>query len=227
MCLKRVLVAYTFCSVICFGQVAYTYDAGGHLTRAASATGGSIVYAYDAAGNLVGRTVQLGPASIITSVATADGGSFIAQNTFVTITGNNLVPANTPREGVIWSNAPSFNSGQMPTQLGNVGVTVNGKLAYVYFYCSVATSTVCTSDQINILTPLEDTTGIVPVVVTNGNTSSGPYMAEIHPVAPAFLRFGASSYVAATHVDNSLVGPVTLYSGYSTPARPGETIVIY
>ena len=33
--------------------------------------------------------------------------------------------------------------------------------------------------------------------------------------------------ILATHADGSLIGPATLYPGLSTPALPGETIVLY
>jgi uncharacterized protein (TIGR03437 family) len=46
-------------------------------------------------------------------------------------------------------------------------------------------------------------------------------------VSPAFLLFGSSSYVAATHLNNTLIGPASLYPGSSTPAQPGEEVVIY
>jgi uncharacterized protein (TIGR03437 family) len=168
---------------------------------------------------------------VITSVSTASGGSNIAQNTFIVIKGTNLVPASTPAAGMIWSTAPSFASGQMPTQLGAVSVTVNGNPAYIYFYCSAVTSTVCATDQINVLTPLDSTVGSVPIVVTStassGTTTSSPYSANQAAVSPAFLLFGSSSYVAATHLNYSLIGPTSLYSGSSTPAAPGEQVVIY
>ncbi|HTB12228.1 MAG TPA: hypothetical protein VK752_11680 [Bryobacteraceae bacterium] len=176
-------------------------------------------------------TGTVGPSSTITSVSTASGGSNIAQNTFIVIKGTNLVPANTPAAGIIWSSAPSFANGQMPTQLGSVSVTVNGNPAYIYFYCSAATSTVCTSDQINVLTPLDNTIGSVSIVVTSatsaGTTASSPFSANMAAVSPAFLLFGSSSYVAATHLNYSLIGPAGLYPGSSTPAAPGEQVVIY
>ncbi len=172
-----------------------------------------------------------GGGSVISSVSTASGGSNIAQNTFIVIKGSNLVPANTPAAGLIWSTAPSFASGLMPTQLGAVGVTVNGKPAYIYFYCSAVTSTVCTSDQINVLTPLDSTVGTVKIVVTStsgsGTSTSSPYNATMAAVSPAFLLFGSGSYVAATHLNYSLIGPASLYPGSSTPAAPGEQVVIY
>lgn len=214
----------------CLGQASYTYDTAGHLTKANYGAAGSVVYTYDPAGNLIGRMVQTG-GSIITSVNTAGGGSNIAQNTFIVIKGSNLVPATTPAAGVIWSSAPSFASGQMPTQLGGVSVTVNAKPAYIYFLCSAATSQVCTSDQINVLTPLDSTVGPVPIIATtttsSGTTASSPYTANLQSVAPAFLLLGSSSYIAATHANNTLVGPTSLYPGSSTPAQPGEQVVTY
>ncbi|HTX35759.1 MAG TPA: hypothetical protein VME43_12090, partial [Bryobacteraceae bacterium] len=169
--------------------------------------------------------------SAITSVSTASGGANIAQNTFIVIKGVNLVPETTPAVGVIWSNAPSFASGQMPTQLGGVSVTINGKPAYIYFFCSAATSQVCTSDQINVLTPLDSTTGLVPIVVasttSSGTTESSPYEANLAAVAPTLLAFGSTSYVAATHANSGLVGPTSLYPGSSTPAQPGEQVAVY
>jgi len=163
----------------------------------------------------------------ITSVAVANGGTDIAQNTWIAIKGVNLVPSTTPAAGVIWSTAPEFAQGRMPTQLGGVSVTVNGKSAFVYFYCSAATSTVCTSDQINVLTPLDSTLGSVPIVVTNNGTSTMAFTATMKSIAPAFFQFSAAGYVAGTHADGSLLGATTLYPGVSTPALPGETIVVY
>jgi uncharacterized protein (TIGR03437 family) len=120
--------------------------------------------------------------------------------------------------------------------LGAVGVTVNGKPAYIYFYCSAVTSTVCSSDQINVLTPLDSTVGTVKIVVTStsgsGTSTSSPYNATMAAVSPAFLLFGSGSYVAATHLticsgSYCLLGPTSLYPGSSTPGAPGEEVVLY
>ena len=143
------------------------------------------------------------------------------------IKGTNLVPANTPAGGVIWSSAPSFANGLMPTQLGSVSVTVNNKPAFVYFYCSAATDSACSQDQLNILTPLDNTTGPVPVVVTSGRSSIPAFSANMQAVAPSFLLFDTVGHIAATHAIGSLLGSTTLYPGLSTPAAPSETIVLY
>ncbi|HEY4365467.1 MAG TPA: protease pro-enzyme activation domain-containing protein [Bryobacteraceae bacterium] len=162
----------------------------------------------------------------ISSVTTAYGGTAIAQNTFIVIKGGNLVPTTTPASGAIWSSAPSFASGLMPTQLNGVSVTVNGKAAFVYFYCSAATDPSCSQDQLNILTPLDNTVGPVPVVVTSGGASSPAFSVSLQTVSPSFLLFSAG-YIAATHGDNSLVGAASLYPGYSTPAKHGEIVALY
>jgi uncharacterized protein (TIGR03437 family) len=142
------------------------------------------------------------------------------------IKGVNLVPVITPAIGAIWSSAPSFASGLMPTQLNGVSVSVNNKPAFVYFYCSAATDPSCFQDQLNVLTPLDSTVGSVSVVVTSGATSSPPFIVSMQAVAPSFLLF-SGGYIAATHAAGSLVGPTNLYPGFSTPAKPGEPIVLY
>lgn len=225
------IVARIFCSLsslsLCAAQVVYSYDSGGHLTRANYASSGVVVYAYDAMGNMVGRSVVNPGSTTITSVSTASGGTDIAQNTFIVIKGVNLVPATTAAAGVTWSSAPSFASGQMPTELNGVSATVNGKPAYINFFCSAVTSQVCTSDQINALTPLDNTTGPVAILVKNGSTQSGSFTVNMRLAVPTFLLLGATNYVAATHANGGLIGPTTLYPNSSTPAKPGETAVIY
>jgi uncharacterized protein (TIGR03437 family) len=167
------------------------------------------------------------PSTLISSVTTSNAGAAIAQNTFIVIKGSLLVPANTPAAGAIWSNAPSFASGLMPTQLNGISVTVDNKPAFVYFYCSAATDPACTQDQLNILTPLDGTVGPVPVVVTNGASASPPFTVSMQAEAPSFFLFGATEYIAATHANGAYLGPTTLYPGYTTPAQPGEEIVLY
>src|SRR5947209_7489687 len=117
--------------------VTYSYDSAGRLVKADYGGAGAIVYAYDNAGNLLNRSVQGGgAASTITSVNTADAGSGIGQNTWIEIKGVGIAPRNTPAGGVMWSDAPESASGRLPTRLKGVSVTVNGKAAYVYSYCS-------------------------------------------------------------------------------------------
>ena len=44
--------------------------------------------------------------------------------------------------------------------------------------------------------------------------------------APSFFVFDGI-HATATHADESLIGPVSLYPGFSTPASPNETIILY
>ena len=60
----------------------------------------------------------------------------------------------------------------------------------------------------------------------NGATSAA-FTVPTQSLSPSFFVFNGGPYVIATHVDGSLIGPATLYPGASTPAKPGETVVIY
>jgi len=161
------------------------------------------------------------------SVNTASGLNPFAQNTWIEIKGTNLVPRTTPAGGMFWSNAPDFAQGRMPTELGVVSVTVNGKPAYVWWFCIAATTPSCATDQINVLTPLDDYAGRVLIVVKNGAESSGPLLRLKNAATPAFLLFNARGNAVATHADGTLLGPASLFLGASTPARRGETITLW
>ncbi|HKX00188.1 MAG TPA: FG-GAP-like repeat-containing protein [Bryobacteraceae bacterium] len=173
--------------------------------------------------------IESGAVGVITGVTTTAATSppTISPNDWIEIYGVNLVPATTPASGVIWSNAPEFASGRMPTQLNSVSVTVNGKPAYVYFFCSAATSPACFTDQINVLAPLDDLSGLASIVVASNAGNIPPFLVKGNAVSPSFLRFGGSRYVVATHADYSLIGPPTLYPGLSTPAKPGEIVLLW
>ena len=167
------------------------------------------------------------PQTPVISTAGTAWSTGLAQNTYIAITGSNLVPAGTPAAGFFWSTAASFAKGQMPTSLNGVTVTVNGKPAYIYFYCSGSVSgSICPKDQINALTPLDSTTGSVQITVSNGSATSTATTMNMTTVSPAMLEF-SNSYVTATHANGSLLGPASLYAGLSTPASIGETVVLW
>jgi uncharacterized protein (TIGR03437 family) len=212
-----------------FAAVNYSYDDAGRLVKIDYGSAGSINYTYDKAGNLLSRNVatSTGVGGVITSVNTAGSpaSAGITQNAWIEIKGTNLVPASTPAAGVIWSSAPEFAQGKMPAVLGGVSVTINGKAAYVYYFCSAATSS-CASDQVNVLSPLDTTTGSVQIVVTSGTSSSSPATATLHAGVPSFFLF-SGSFVVATHANGSLLGPATLYPGLSTPGSKNESVVLY
>lgn len=159
------------------------------------------------------RTSSTGPE--ISYVDNAAGESpTIAPNTWVEVKGVNLAqPGNTR----VW-NASDFVGSQMPTQLDHVSVTVNGKSAYVYYISPT---------QINILTPPDAMSGPVQVLVNNSGSASATFTAQAQPLSPSFFVFTGGIYAIAAHPDGTLVGPPALYPGSTTPARQGETIMIY
>jgi len=151
----------------------------------------------------------------ISLVANAEGErQTIAPNTWVEIKGSDLAPGGDAR---IWQGSDFVNN-QMPTQLDGVSVTVNGKPAYVYYI---------NPTQVNILTPPDAMTGSVQVVVTNNGTTSAAYTSTAQAASPSFFVFNGGPYVAAVHVDGSLIGPTNLYPGSTTPAKPGETVLLF
>ena len=159
------------------------------------------------------RTSTTGPE--IAEVANAEGENpTVAPNTWLEIKGVNLAPAADSR---IWENS-DFIGNQMPTTLDKVSATVNGKNAYVYFISPT---------QINVLTPPDAMSGPVRVVVTNNGVATAAFTAQAASISPSWFVFNGGPYVAAEHLNGSLIGPATLYPGASTPAKPGETVVIY
>ena len=151
----------------------------------------------------------------ITLVANAEGGvATIAPNTWVEINGSNLGPTGDTRT---WGNS-DFVGGQLPTSLDGLSVTVNGVPAYVYYISPT---------QVNILTPPNAISGSVPVQVSDNGVISANFMVQAQAESLSFFVFGGGPYIAATHVNGSYLGPTSLYPGLTTPAKPGETIVMY
>jgi uncharacterized protein (TIGR03437 family) len=151
----------------------------------------------------------------VTLVANAEGGvAPIAPNKWVEIKGSNLGPAGDTR---IWG-SPDFVGGQLPTSLDGLSVTVNGVPAYVYYISPT---------QVNILTPPNAISGSVPVQVSDNGVVSAKFMVQAQAESPSFFVFGGGPYIAATHANGSYIGSASLYPGLTTPAQPGETIVLY
>ncbi len=140
----------------------------------------------------------------------------IAPNTWTTITGSGL--STTLASWHVTTSA-------LPTSLNNVTVTVNGENAPISFVSST---------QINFLTPADIVPGTpAKIQVTNNGLASAVVSVPVVSLAPAFFVIGTNStsgnnYIAATHADGTLIGPAGLLKGATTtPAKPGETIVLY
>ena len=184
--------------------------AGSGTSFQLTAAGAKVAQAYTA---MAGAAAAGAP--LITLVANAEGEApVIAPNPWVEIKGSNLAPAGDIR---VWE-AFDFFGGQMPAQLDGVNVTVNGKPAFVYYVSPT---------QVNILTPPDPMMGSVAVRVTVGGQAGAAASVTAQALSASFFIFGAGPYVAAEHANGNFLGPTTLYPGLTTPAKPGETIVLY
>jgi uncharacterized protein (TIGR03437 family) len=195
-------------------SIALLYFDSSYLLTAAdalTATGTKVASAYTAIAALASAAPP-----VIGKVANAEGEALtIAPNTWLEIKGTGLAPAGDIR---IWQGTDFFGS-LMPEQLDGVSATVNGKSAFVYYISPT---------QINILTPPDAMLGPVQVVVNNNGAASAAVSATAAPLSPSFFLINGGPYVVAQHAaDYSLVGPTSLYPGSSTPAKPGETVVLY
>ena len=161
-------------------------------------------------------TLTVAPAApAVTVTGVVNAGSYqpgIASGTWISIFGTNLCQST-----YLWQ-ASDIVNGALPTTLQGVSVTVNGLPAYVDYVSPT---------QINALAPDDDTLGPVPVQVTTAGEISNAVTVQKSLFAPAFLTFDGT-HVAALHADYSLVGAPNLLPGVvSTPAQPGETILLY
>ena len=155
-----------------------------------------------------------GPKPAISQNGVVNGASFqagIAQNTWVTIRGTNLATNTRTWEG------KDFDGNKLPTALDGTSVKINGKDAFVYFISPT---------QVNVLAPVEAGTGPMQVQLSLNGTASDPQTAQMQAFSPAFFIF-QNDYIASTHVDGKFLGPTTLFAGLTTPAKPGETIILY
>jgi uncharacterized protein (TIGR03437 family) len=131
---------------------------------------------------------------------------------WVTIFGSNL---GTTTRG--WQTS-DFVNGKLPTSLDGLSVMIDGKPAYVAF---------TSPTQVNVLAPDDANRGSVQVQVTNPQGTSDPVSTTLQDLAPGFFTFD-TKYLAATHLDSTLVGkPNLLPSVTTTPAAPGEFVVLY
>ena len=150
---------------------------------------------------------------IINGASMAPG---MVSGSWVSIKGTNL--AKTTRS---WTHR-DFVNGKLPTSLENVSVTIDGKLAAVYYVSPT---------QVNVLAPDDSNTGPVNVVVTQPDGASDPVPANLVPASPALFLFDPQNrkYAASVALDGSYLGPPGLYSTALTtrPAKPGEIILLF
>ncbi len=157
-------------------------------------------------------TAAPAPASHVNSVVNAAGfQNTISSAGLVSITGSGF---GTSTRG--WS-ATDRSSANLPVTLDGISVTINGKPAYVEHVSPT---------QIDVIAPDDDTVGEVQVQVVTPQGAGYPGTALKQRVSPAFFTYNAGTtiYVAAQHLDGTLVGR---QDSSSRPAAPGEIIEIY
>ncbi len=135
----------------------------------------------------------------------------IASGGFVSIVGTGF--GNSSRS---WTSS-DFSGTNLPASLDGVSVTINGKPAHVEYISPT---------QINAIAPDDDTIGPVQVQVTTPQGASYAGTVLKQKMSPGLFTYqsGMTSYVAAVHLDGTLVGPA---GPLSRPAAPGEVIEIY
>jgi uncharacterized protein (TIGR03437 family) len=151
----------------------------------------------------------------IVSAATSVAGP-VAPNSWVTIYGSNL--GVTSRS---WNDGDFTNNG-MPFSLDGVSVVLNifgaPRLAYVGYVSPT---------QVNFLLPSDfaATTALVQVRNPAGISAQVPLIVQAN--ALQLLTFDGK-YVSAAHANGTILGkPGLLPSTPTTPAAPGETVVLY
>ncbi len=146
--------------------------------------------------------------------AIVNGASFVpdvSASAWASIFGANL--ASTTR---LWRNDEIIN-GKLPNQLDGISVEVNGKAAAINYISST---------QLNVQIPADDRVGSVDVKVTNsGGTAIA--IGKVRRFAPGLFTFDGK-YLASQHADYSYVANPSLLTGVpSSPARPGEVVILY
>ena len=142
--------------------------------------------------------------------------STIQPGSWVSVYGTNLALA-----VAIWA-------GDYPITLGGVGVTVNGKPAYLWYV---------SPNQINMEAPDDTATGPVTVVVTTsvGKASAtvtlgavGPSLSlfadQKHPAGVILTPSGSGAYGGGTY---DLAGPTGAFAFDTRPAKAGEIVLLY
>jgi uncharacterized protein (TIGR03437 family) len=149
---------------------------------------------------LSGAGVFLNPQRVLSAAGFAPAGNPISPGEFIALFGTGLARSTQTA-------APPY-----PNTLNGVTVTINGKLAPIYFV---------SSGQINCLVPFSTTGPTATIVVQNG-TNSNTVTVPVAVTSPAVyaLNQGGSGAGAILHADYSLVND-------AKPAAAGETVLIY
>jgi uncharacterized protein (TIGR03437 family) len=156
---------------------------------------------------------------VITGIA--DAASFnrgVSPGSLLTITGRNLATANTRREAAMGY----VREDRFPTELGCVGVEIDGKRAPLLYV---------SSEQINVQVPATSNLGDVPVRVIVNADRPNQLMSDVattrmQAVSPALFTFNGRSVAARVAGSAQIIADPAVVPG-ARPARPGELIELY
>jgi len=161
---------------------------------------------------VLGATVPARPvigANGVVSGASFQQGQGIVSNSYVTIQGTNLASTTDT-----WNN--SIVSGQLPTVLDGVTVSIEGIPAYLSYISPT---------QVNVLVP-QLPVGAFPVVVNNNGAVGQSSAVQVNQYAPAFFTLGTQAI--ATRQDYSYALKNGTIPGVTTvPAKPGDVLILW
>ncbi len=148
-----------------------------------------------------GTGVYINPVGIVNAASNAPFTAGIARGEAITIYGTAL------------ANSTASSPAPFPTTLGKVQVTINGRLAPLYFV---------SANQINAIVPYGTELSYAQIQVKNNNAASNSVTSIVNYTAPGIFSVPAAGIgpAAALHADYSLVSA-------SSPAKIGETILVF
>jgi len=161
-----------------------------------------------------------GPAiNLVLSASDYGAFSSAAPGSWIEIYGTDLAPGTAG-----WS-AADFKGNNAPTMLDGVSVSIAGQAAFVDYISPT---------QVNVQLPSNIATGgPLELTLTSNSVASAPVNLTVNTtepglLAPANFKIGGNQSVVAQHLNGDYVLPSGAISGVtSSPAKPGETIVIY
>jgi uncharacterized protein (TIGR03437 family) len=198
---------------------ALAYDSTDDLVFLFGGNNGQTIF--DDTWTWLGAALPAAGPSISGVVSASAFGAFssVAPGSWVEIYGTNLAPST---QG--WTGA-DFMGNNAPTMLGGVSVSIDGQAAFIDYISAT---------QVNAQLPSNIATGgPLQLTVTNGTETSTAVNVTVNPTEPGLLaptsfQINGKQYVVAQHADGTYVLPIGAIAGVaSSPAKPGETIVIY
>ena len=162
------------------------------------------------------RKVAAAPTNSMPSISAngvVNGASFqsgLVPGSWGTISGANLASVTDN-----WNN--SIVNGKLPTTLDGVTVSVGGQMAYVDYI---------NPGQINFLVP-DVAPGPVPVTVTTSAGTSNTVSVNVSAYGPAFFNWPGNQVIAARQDFSLAVKNGTFAGTTTTPAKPGEVIILW